>query len=165
MTDALKNIITAIDKSLALKYSGKFYGIAELINKQAERFPVTIATQRDRINPADTWQLQTYHRILNSLQLPNQDGFGKSLAYNITVKMVVITNVNLGEDFIYRFANSMPTLIKGVNSFAVLEDGLTINNDHEAIASTEFGQMFEDKHRLTKNIWSVDYPLTLTYCE
>jgi len=164
MTDALKNIITGIDKWYATKLTGKFYGIAELINKQAERFPVTIATQRDRINPADTWQLQTYHRILNSTQLPTQEEFGKNLAYQITVRMVIITNVNMGEDFIYRMLNLLPTQVRINGAYAVVEDGAQVNNDHESIAATEFGQMFEDKHRLTKNIWSVDYNLSLTYC-
>jgi hypothetical protein len=164
MTDLIKNIINAIDRSLAMSYSGKYYGVAELVNSQAERFPVTIATRRDRINPADTWQLQTYHRILNSVQLPTQEEFGRDLAYQITVRMVIITNVDLGEDFIYRFANDMPAQINEASGFGILEDGIQINNDHEAIATQEFGQAWEDKHRLTKNIWAVDYNISLTYC-
>jgi len=164
MTDNLKNIIEAIDKNYASKFTGKFYGIAELVNGQAERFPVTVATKRDRINPADTWQLQTYHRVLNSIELPQTETFGLERSYQQTFIMVVIANVNLGEDFIYRFAAKLPNLVKFSGGYTVLADGMNINSDHEAIAQSEFGQAWEDKHRLVKNIWTVTYNLTITYC-
>lgn len=164
MTDNLKNVIDSIDKELQKEFTGKFYGIAEIVNSQAERFPVTIATRRDRINPADTWQLQTYHRILNSVALPSTESFGTEQRYNQSVMMVVIANVNLGESFIYRFANKLPQVIIFDGGYTVTQDGLSINADHEAIAQTEFGTAWEDKHRLIKNIWVITYNLVVAYC-
>lgn len=165
MTDQLKQIIIAINAQLGNKFTGKYYGICEVVNSQAERYPVTIGTKRDRVSPADTWQLQVYFKVANALQLPTQEEFGTNVAFQQTLNMIVIANVNLGEDFIYRIAKAIPMLINVTGGYSVLEDGMTINTNHEALATADFGSAFEDKHRLVKNIWSVDFNLSLTYCE
>lgn len=165
MIDSLKEIINKVDSVLQAKFTGKYYGLCELVNGQAELYPVTMATRRDRVNPADTWQLQVYHRIITSTRASGVEEFGRDQKFLIPVRLVVINNPGMGEDFIFRLAQSLPDAVSVEGSYAVLEDSLNISHDHQGIASIEFGSAWEDKHRLTKNISTIEYTLTLTVCK
>lgn len=166
MDDLLKALITDIDLGLSMFFTGKYYGLAELVNGQAERYPVTIHNaKRDRINPADTWQLQTYHRILNSTEVSNTENFGREKTYDQIMRMIVITNVNLGESFAWKLLDVMPEQVSSAAGYGVVMDASIINNDHEGIVTTEFGNIPEDKHRLQKNIIAIDYTLKVTLCK
>jgi hypothetical protein len=165
MTDQIKEIINRIDQILQSQFTGKYHGLCELANGQAELFPVTIATKRERVNPSDTWQLQTYHRIITSSRTTGLNEFGTEQSFLVPVRMVVINNPNMGEDFIFRLAKSLPNLVTIPDAYAIIDDVLNISHDHQAIATVEFGTAWEDKHRLTKNISTIEYTLTLTLCK
>src|SRR6478736_692460 len=153
MTDLVYDLIAKIDQKLSRSFTGKFYGLCELVNGQGQRYPVTsVAKKRDKVNPADTWQLQTYHRLGQGVQLPNEENFGRAITMQQNLILTVIANVELGETLIHKIARYLPDLVKTTHGYSVLEDGYTINNDHESIAASEFGQAWEDKHRLQKNI-------------
>jgi hypothetical protein len=165
MTDLVYNIVAAIDQRLSRNFTGKFYGLCELVNGQAERYPVTSAAKkRDRVSPADTWQLQTYHRLSNVLELPSGESFGRQTTLQQSMILTVIANADAGEYLIHKIARAIPELVKTSLGYSVLEDGYTINTDHQGIATNEFGNMPEDKHRLQKNIWQINYVLNITEC-
>ena len=164
MTDPIYNLFTAIDKVLEKKFTGKFYGLCELINANGERYPVTaIAQKRERINPADTWQLQIYHRLLGSVRVPEEE-FGRNEVYDQQVRMVIISNPNLGETLPLRIIKALPRQAIVVDASAVVTDAMNLGTDHETIAVTEFGAIPEDKHRLVKNLFIVEYSLRLQLC-
>jgi hypothetical protein len=165
MTDYIKEIVNSIERALALQYSGKFYGLCEIVQGQGEIFPVTIATKRDRINPADTWQLQIYHRLLNSTRADSTEDFGKERSYNQVLRLVIISDVSMGESVAHNIANALPELIKVTGAYAVLEDSVNINTDSRSIASTEFGEAWDDKYQVKKNLYAVEYQITLTLCQ
>ena len=165
MTDLVYDLITAIDQKLSRKFNGKFYGLCELVNGQAERYPVTsVAKKRERVNPADTWQLQTYHRLGPVVQAPSEENFGRQITLQQNIILTVIANASLGEFLIHKIAKALPDLISSSHGYSVMEDGYTINNDHQSIATAEFGSAWEDKHRLQKNIWQIEYVLNITEC-
>ncbi len=165
MIDLVYDLVAAIDQKLSRKFTGKFYGLCELVNGQAERYPVTsVAKRRDRVNPADTWQLQTYHRLGIGTELPNDENFGRQTTIQQVLILTIIANVNLGEYLVHKIAKALPALTKNLHGYAVLEDGYTINNDHQSIATSEFGNAWEDKHRLQKNMWQITYTLNITEC-
>lgn len=167
MTDILIDQINAFDQYMKTLFTGKFYGMAELVNGQGEMYPVTVhAAKRDRISPADTWQLQTHHRVLTANKVPNAELFGRSKEYLIQMRLVVIANPNMGEGFILRFIDKFPDQVVTPGGYSIVEDILQASFDHPAIAQAEFGSAWEDKHRLTKNFWAINYTLRLnTSCE
>ncbi len=164
MTDPVYDIFTSIDVTLAKKFTGKYYGLCEMVNTQGERYPVTSrSSKREKVNPADTWQLQVYHRIINGVRVPEEE-FGRNQVWSYLVRMVIITNPNLGETIPIRIINALPRQVIVVDSSAVITDAMNIVTNHEEIASTEFSTIPEDKHRLTKNLFIVEYSLRLQLC-
>ncbi len=164
MTDPIYNIFTAIDVALAKKFTGKYYGLCEMINAQGERYPVTArSAKRERINPADTWQLQIYHRLLNGVRVPEEE-FGRNEVWNYQARMVIISNPNLGETLPIRIVKELPRQVIVTDGSAVLTDAMNLVMNHEEIAATEFSTIPEDKHRLTKNLFVVEYSLRIQLC-
>jgi hypothetical protein len=164
MNDPVYDIIRNIEAALASKFTGKYYGLCELVNGQAERYPVTIATKRDRVNPADTWQLQIYHRLLAGVRVPEEE-FGRNVVIDQTVRLVIIANVNMGETLPHKIVKALPRKVIVTEGAGMLTDIMNLNTDHETIATTEFGPMPEDKHRLVKNLFVIEYTLRLQLCE
>jgi hypothetical protein len=165
MTDLVYDLIAKIDQKLSRRFTGKFYGLCEVVNGPGERYPVTcVAKKRERVNPADTWQLQTYHTLGSVVQLPTEDNFGRDITLQQDVTLTVIANVSLGEYLIHKIAKALPDLVRSTHGYSVLENGYTINTDHQSIAVAEFGNIPEDKHRLQKNIWQIGYTLNITEC-
>jgi hypothetical protein len=164
MNDPIYDIISSIEKTIAARFTGKYYGVCELVNGQAERYPVTVATKRDRVNPADTWQLQIYHRLLAALRVPDEE-FGRNVVLDQVVRMVIIANVNLGETLPLKIIKELPRKAIVPNGAGMLTDVMNVDRDHETIATTEFGAMPEDKHRLVKNLFVIEYTLRLQLCE
>lgn len=164
MTDPVYDIFTSIDVTLAKKFTGKYYGLCELVNANAERYPVTSrSAKRERVNPADTWQLQIYHRLLNGIRLPEEE-FGRNEVYSYQARMVIIANPNLGETLPMRIVKELPRQVIVIDGSAVITDAMNIVINHEEIASTEFNSIPEDKHRLTKNLFIVEYSLRMQLC-
>ncbi len=161
-TDFVKILIGKIDAELPVKGSSKLYGLAEVINgRDNEVFPVTIPL-RTRINPKDTWKLQTYHRQLNSQRGDTSMEFGLNKKFLLTIRHVVIADPEFGEDYIYHYLNDWPDQVATTGAYGVILEPAQIEHDHMAIAAVEFGQAWEDKHRLTKNFWAVQYVLEVT---
>lgn len=161
-TDLIVNLIEKIDESLPYKGPGKLYGLAEVINgRDNEVFPVTIPL-RERINPKDTWKIQTYHRQMTSQRGDTSLEFGTQKTFLLTMRNVIIANPEYGEDFIYEYLNEFPEQVAINGAYGVILEPAQIEHDHMVIANAEFGQAWEDKHRLTKNFWSVTYVLQLT---
>ncbi len=164
MTDPVYDIFTSIDETLAKKFTGKYYGLCEMVNAQGERYPVTArSVKRERINPADTWQLQIYHRLVNGVRVP-EDEFGRNEVWSYLARMVIITNPNLGETIPIRIIKELPRQVVVIGGSAVITDAMNMVTNHEEIASTEFSAIPEDKHRLTKNLFIIEYSLRLQLC-
>lgn len=163
-TDPVYDIFTAIDVVLKAAFDGKYYGLCELVNANAERYPVTASPKkRDKVTPWDTWKLQVYHRLLTGTRLPEEE-FGRNEVYNQLARMVIISDPNLGETLPYRMIKELPRQVIVVNASAVITDAMNVATDHEAIAVTEFNTIPEDKHRLTKNLFVIEYSLRLQLC-
>src|SRR6478736_3703358 len=123
MTDLVYDLIAKIDQKLSRSFTGKFSGLCELVNGQGQRYPVTsVAKKRDRVNPADTWGLQTYHRLGSVTQLPSEEDFGRQITMQQNVILTVIANVDMGEYLIHKIAKALPLQVKSVNGFSILQD-------------------------------------------
>lgn len=164
MTDPIYDIFTKIDVTISKKFTGKFYGLCEMINSQGERYPATSrSAKRERINPADTWQLQVYHRIINGVRVPEEE-FGRNEVWNYQARMIIIANPNLGETLPIRIVKELPRQVIVVDGSAVLTDAMNLGMNHEEISTIEFNSIPEDKHRLTKNLFVVEYSLRMQLC-
>lgn len=162
MTDLIKDFVAKIDAVISAQFTGKFYGLAETFNAQGQTYPATIATKRDRISPADTWQLQIYHKQLEITRTPELE-FGKNKNYAQSMRMIIISNTNLGESLGFRIAQALPLQVIAAPSSSVIDTTEVISND-PAIATTEFGEAWADKYVVTKNIFTIDYTLNITQC-
>lgn len=136
MTDLLTDIVNKIELGLQSKFTGKYYGLTEIFNAQSQTYPVTTTLQRLRISPADTWQLQIYHRALNLTRTPDLE-FGKNKNYAQQMRMVIIANINLGEDLGHKILNALPLQVVVSPNSAVVDTTEVLSND-AAIATTEF---------------------------
>ncbi len=165
MNDKLKDVVSLFDTIMADQFTGQPYGLSEQFTSNSETYPATISAKRQKIAPSDSFQLQTYHRILNSVQLPSENDFGNRESIDQNMLLVIISDVKLGEDFVHRFVKAMPYYLQIVGLYATVRDGLVINPDSQTIGQNEFGTAWLDKYRVTKNIFTVSYTLTMVDCD
>jgi hypothetical protein len=77
---------------------------------------------------------------------------------------VIALKHSLGEEFIFEFINEIPDKISITGyKFVHLQPG-TLIADHEAVYNQEYGQSSYDKHRISWNIFALEYDIDFMLC-
>lgn len=142
-------------------------GLAELVNKETSRFPVTISN-REKVAIDDAYDGLVYHRVISSATSLNPDyDYGLTIAvqYTVTLRTFLAYKVDKGESFKYAFRNVFPSSMN-VSGFeyAYITPG-AINEDHEGIIRDEFTEIPYHKHRLPWNVVSYDNSIEFILCK
>ncbi len=168
MTDLIAHIDEQIKSCLGIEE--KFYGLCELQESESETFPYVIGSLRkDRVSANDKYQVAIYHRILSgSLADDENMSFGRTMKkrQTLNVRMVVILDVKLGENYIDKIIFALPDKID-ISAYHLAEVGSEISKiiDHPGIAGQEFGEAWADKisvHRF--NLYAIEYQLQYINC-
>jgi hypothetical protein len=145
-----------------------YYGLAELVTKNTERFPTTV-NGRVKVSFDNSYSAFCYHRIISNSPTINEDvsfGLERVVQENIIIRTVLAYKIDeYDEMFRYEFENSMPRTIRVSGYDPIFIEPSNANEDHEAIVNEEFLQLPYEKHRLPWNVYSFDNSTELILCD
>lgn len=167
-------ILNEIDKRIQDTFPNKglkAYGYCEVVKKLEETKPVTC--QRDKKGNREVAEIHDryngifYHRLLNSTWSDDESfsfGYKMSKRQRKRIRTVIAYKTVLGEEFINDFIAAIPDTITLTGFKLVdLREG-TLIADHEAIYNQEYGQGSYEKHRITWNIFALEYDIEFILC-
>lgn len=163
----MTDIIEYIDSKMSTCYPDfKLWGLAEIIDKSNDRFPVT-TQRRDKVCLDDAYDCVVWHREISANTTESDDfSFGLNIEkqFNVTIRTIVAYKVELGEDFKFEFVNNFPQKIDaaGYNFIEVFPGNM--NLDHEAIAQEEQIHTQYNKHRVCWNIFTFENDFLFVLC-
>lgn len=144
-----------------------YYGLAELVTKDTERFPTTV-NSRIKVAFDNSYDAFCYHRVLSNTPAINEDisfGLKRIVQENIVLRTVLAYKITVYDEmFRYDFENAMPRIIRISGYDPIFLDSAGGNEDHEAIVEEEYLQLPYEKHRVTWNVYSFDNTTELIVC-
>lgn len=163
----MTDIIDYIDSKMSICYPDfKFWGLAEIIDKSKDRFPVTAQT-REKVCLDEDYDCVVWHREISANAIESEDfSFGLNIEkqFNVTIRTIVAYKVEIGEDFKFEFFNNFPYDIN-VSGYKFLETTPgAINLDHEAVVQEEQIHTQYNKHRICWNIFTLENEFQFVLC-
>jgi hypothetical protein len=166
----LETILNELDKNLQSTFKNvglKAYGFCELITKDNRTLPVTCDKDHTPAVINDRFKGIFYHRLTANIPITEDEemSFGNlKLKYQPRIRTVMGFDHRLGEDFIFQFIEAIPdSLTISGYKFVILRPG-TLIADHEAVISQEYGQLSNEKHRTSWNIYALEYDIDFMLC-
>lgn len=179
----MTEIVSSIDAWMETNYgsySHTFWGFCELAKRTHENkeqpIPVTIngTHKRSQVSLDDKKQMVTWFRLVNTVEFGNEIegndwsfGLEDSNVQTATLRMVIATKVEIGENLIFSIAKKMPGIFSaaGYTIISIDRSGLTIDTNHEEIYLTELGQGKYEQHRFPWNLNVLNIPVSFILCE
>lgn len=173
-------IIESIDAYTAAKYpqlKTKLWGFCELAHKTStnqsdQPIPMTAYGYQERKQVAldDRFEFITWMRWVNpaTYDINEAFSFGRNDARetSVTLRIVVAYKVELGEALIFDFVRGLPTRLNLSGfKYVFMDDGPSIDPDHENIYRIELGKTVYEKHRIPWNLYTVDAIFNFIQCE
>lgn len=163
-------IIAEINRTVNLDECSKgvqLNGICELAVKSDQPHPVSIP-EKKQVAPDDRYEAVVYHRLLNDVATDDLDNSFGSRVYKKhaqIVRTVVLAKMAKGKDWIDKFIDAMPEVIDGLTNYKLVNiNTINKNTNQDEIFNTEFGEGNYEKHRLSYNIYALEYTVEYIYC-
>jgi hypothetical protein len=171
----LETILNEVDRQLQATFKNKglkAYGFCELVDKDGKPNPVTcsngINKSRTPAQIHDSHKGIFYHRLLANTPVTEDEEFSfgtLKLRFQPRIRTVIAFKQSLGEEFIFEFIDAIPDKITTLTGykFVLLTQG-TLIADHDAVFNQEYGQNSYEKHRITWNIYALEYDIDFMLC-
>lgn len=144
-----------------------YYGLAELVTKDTERFPATV-NARVKVAFDNAYDAFCYHRIISNVPTINEEisfGLKRVVQNNLVIRTVLAYKIAVYDEmFRYDFQAAMPQVVYLAGYDPIFLDTSNGNEDHEAIVEEEFLELPYEKHRVTWNVYSFDSSTELIVC-
>ena len=172
----MKEICDKLDEVLltALPNEGiRFFGLSQLVLKEAQPHPVTIQDNK-QVSIDDKYNAICFHRLNGnaSFSESEEQDFGRSTGRKRVQPMrtFIAHKVEKGEEWIDTFLNEIPESLdiedgSGLDLYEFVDiTNIVVDTDQVGIYETEFGEGGYEKHRISWNIYALEYDIEFIRC-
>jgi hypothetical protein len=167
----IDSINTTLESCLAIE-GAIYYGVAEFIEVNKEKYPFTIINgEKVKICLSDNVPAMFYHRIEKASFKDNEGlSFGKKTTkdQDYNVKLIVALRdslIDVSPEFVSEeIAIKIPEFIENPNYKLITTEINFVTLDHDGIVNREWKGMDYSKHKCKFTVFEIDYTLTAIRC-